>query len=648
MTVADTIIRWLSHFPVETAAEAQKRWQSYFRQLTGQARKHLKKHPMTKSQLGAFAAWCRAIAVKRYPRLPDPHHLWYVVTALTARRVYTIAWRRKMKQQKCAVNKPVQFVPEKMDRLLGLKPTPALRTQLAKEVYRLCSGLPDDALREVAQWQMEGLAEDAIAKKLDMTPAEVGRKLKVVHDRWLKLDPALSKPAADYSTPSGWRLVLRVTAGPQKGRSFKFTRHDTFLVGRSQHAHFRVPKDDQYFSRIHFMVEVNPPSCRLVDMKSRNGTYVNEEKVLTADLQHGDTIRAGHTMLRVFLRDSSGKVVRTQPEQVPIAAPVSPGAVPATSKAAAAAPIAKDTQPGSCPVCGAKRAPAEKLCSACAGSAQALPQVIPGYTLVRDLGGGPLGNVYLALQRDSNVRLTVKLVKPAVAGTAAQIDHLLREARKLCGLGHPRIAAYRDMGTADGQLFFACEFAAGINGEQLLQKSGPLPVARAVQITCQVLEALAFAHDKGFVHRNLKPSNVLVDTSGTNDVITLTDFGLARVYQESGMSGLTLVGDKSGGLVYLAPERITNYRDARPPSDQYAAAALLYRLLTNNLLFDLPATLPEQLLKILQDKPVPIVKRRPEVPKPLAQVIDKALAKEPEKRFGNIMQFRQALMAFET
>ena len=64
MTVSDTILRWLSHFPVETAAEAQKRWEAYFRQLTCQARKHLKKHPLTKSQLGALAAWCRAIAVK--------------------------------------------------------------------------------------------------------------------------------------------------------------------------------------------------------------------------------------------------------------------------------------------------------------------------------------------------------------------------------------------------------------------------------------------------------------------------------------------------------------------------------------------------------------------------------------------------------
>src|SRR5947207_2795887 len=95
------------------------------------------------------------------------------------------------------------------------------------------------------------------------------------------------------------RIVLTVTAGPHKGLEFSFDRHDTFLVGRSMHAHFQLPAKDKYFSRIHFMMEVNPPECRLIDMGSHNGTYVNGEKVLTADLKDGDQIRAGHTVLRV-------------------------------------------------------------------------------------------------------------------------------------------------------------------------------------------------------------------------------------------------------------------------------------------------------------------------------------------------------------
>src|SRR5437899_9267872 len=95
------------------------------------------------------------------------------------------------------------------------------------------------------------------------------------------------------------RIILTVTAGPHKGLEFSFDKHDTFLVGRSKHAHFQLPAKDKYFSRIHFMMEVNPPECRLIDMGSHNGTYVNGAKTFTADLKDGDQIRAGHTVLRL-------------------------------------------------------------------------------------------------------------------------------------------------------------------------------------------------------------------------------------------------------------------------------------------------------------------------------------------------------------
>src|SRR5437762_5293940 len=101
------------------------------------------------------------------------------------------------------------------------------------------------------------------------------------------------------------RVTLKVTEGPHKGLEFNFGRHDTFLVGRSRHAHFQLPVKDKYFSRIHFMMEVNPPQCRLIDMGSHNGTFVNGEKVLAVDLKDTDQIRAGHTVLRVKVVQSS-------------------------------------------------------------------------------------------------------------------------------------------------------------------------------------------------------------------------------------------------------------------------------------------------------------------------------------------------------
>ena len=101
------------------------------------------------------------------------------------------------------------------------------------------------------------------------------------------------------------QIILTVIAGPHKGLEFAFDRHDTFLVGRSQHAHFQLPAKDKYFSRIHFMMEVNPPQCRLIDMGSHNGTYVNGVQILTPDLKDGDQIRAGHTILRVQVKQAA-------------------------------------------------------------------------------------------------------------------------------------------------------------------------------------------------------------------------------------------------------------------------------------------------------------------------------------------------------
>src|SRR6266436_361485 len=107
------------------------------------------------------------------------------------------------------------------------------------------------------------------------------------------------------------RIILTVIAGPHAGTEFTFDHHDTFLVGRSRHAHFQLPEKDKYFSRIHFMMEVNPPHCRLIDMGSHNGTYVNGQRVLSGDLRDGDQIRAGHTILRLAVQPSVDELPET-------------------------------------------------------------------------------------------------------------------------------------------------------------------------------------------------------------------------------------------------------------------------------------------------------------------------------------------------
>lgn len=126
----------------------------------------------------------------------------------------------------------------------------------------------------------------------------------------------------------------------------------------------------------------------------------------------------------------------------------------------------------------------------------------------------------------------------------------------------------------------------------------------------------------------------------------MADFGLARVYQTSQLSGLTMMGEIGGTPAFMAPEQITQFRDAKPAADQYAAGATLYNLLTGQHVFDFSGSPTARMLMILQDEPVSIQSRRSDIPKSLAEVIHRALAKEPGDRFASAKEMRRELLKY--
>lgn len=362
------------------------------------------------------------------------------------------------------------------------------------------------------------------------------------------------------------------------------------------------------------MIEVNPPICRLTDLDSTNGTKINQERVQYADLRHGDVIRGGKTQIGVHIDDDGVRETRRQV--------ASPSSIAAAAKEVATVPAAvqqevTDLNAGKC---------------------------IGPYEIVREIGRGGMGVVYLARQTNDRTLIALKTIRPDVEVSERDIKLFLREAQVLQSLQHPRIIPFVEIGEDSGQLYFVMEYLPASNAAELLKERGRLAVSTAVEIACQVLEALEYAHSQRYVHRDIKPENVLVQENGTSIDVKLADFGLARVYQTSRMSGITMQGEIGGSLAFAPPEHLTNYRDASPAGDLYSVAAMLYTLLTGEFIYDFPDSVARAVLMILQTDPIPVGERRDDLPQGLQTILHKALERDLEKRFASATEMRAALV----
>jgi serine/threonine-protein kinase len=423
-------------------------------------------------------------------------------------------------------------------------------------------------------------------------------------------------------------VELVVTAGPHAGRTFQFTEHSTFIVGRSSQAHFSLPDKDPHVSRLHFLVEVNPPLCRLRNMSSVNGTLVNSTKANQVDLQDGDKISIGVTELVVRLKGSSAIAGDTAPT-IGL-----PEAVAATRSHV------------SPPSAGAFGKALEVMASPHTTPEEQTP-LIPGYQIEQVLGKGGMGIVYRAKQLSSGDTVAVKTILPHARVGEVALLKFVREADTLRRLAHPGIVKFRDSGIAAGTVWFAMEYVAGADAQKIADATKPMPVGRAVRWVVQMLEALSHAHAKGFVHRDVKPSNLLVASGpGGSEIVKLADFGLARAYEASPLSGLTLTGSSGGTPAFMPPEQVLDMRSVKPAADQYAAAATLYRLLSGQHIYPTATTVEELFAKILQTDPVSLSTLRPDVPPALAAAIHRALTRDAKARFPDCVTLTAALNPF--
>ncbi len=259
------------------------------------------------------------------------------------------------------------------------------------------------------------------------------------------------------------------------------------------------------------------------------------------------------------------------------------------------------------------------------------------YRITRLLGAGGMGRVYLAVQPDIGARVAIKVLTPRAADDPDLVERFFAEARAANQVDHDHIVDVLDLAhLPDGRPYIVMEYVAGASLAALIRQA-PLPIGWVAELLDEVLAGIAAAHDHGIVHRDLKPDNIVVTRTGHAKVL---DFGIAKLV---GVGGQTVSGQVLGTPAYMAPEQVRGRAtDAR--TDIYAAGVVLYEALTGRLPFDAPSAYEVMQMQVEVAAPRAST-RRAEVPAAVDDVIERALAKDPERRFASASEMAAALRA---
>ena len=253
------------------------------------------------------------------------------------------------------------------------------------------------------------------------------------------------------------------------------------------------------------------------------------------------------------------------------------------------------------------------------------------YELDREIGRGGMGIVYKAKDRRLKRPVAVKLLPPELAFRSEIRSRFLKEAETAASLSHPNIVPIYSVDERDGLVFFVMAFVDGENLGMRLHRENRLDPDETRRILKEVAEALAYAHERGVVHRDIKPDNILL-CSADDGRVMVTDFGIARAVTEGSDSRLTATGMAIGTPAYMSPEQSMGEREIDGRSDLYALGVVGYQMLSGELPFNAPST-PALLVKQISERPTPVDVHRPDAPPDLARAVMMLLEKEPANRF---------------
>ncbi|MEX2180512.1 MAG: protein kinase [Gemmatimonadaceae bacterium] len=307
-----------------------------------------------------------------------------------------------------------------------------------------------------------------------------------------------------------------------------------------------------------------------------------------------------------------------------------------------------------CPTCGTEYPLSERFCPrdgtalrAAVSTADLLGQIVADrYHVLKKLGEGGMGTVYLAEHVKMGRKSALKVMNPGMNTDPDAIARFNREASNASRLSHPNICAIYDFGeTPDGLIYLAMEFIEGESLTSLIEKAGSLPPGRAGSIIHQAADALQVAHDAGIVHRDLKPDNIMVaKTREGGDLVKVVDFGIAKA-SSSEAQNVTRAGLVVGTPEYMSPEQLAADKlDGR--SDLYSLGLVAFNCLTGTLPF--PAdTAQEAMIARLTVPPRTLAEMRPDVewPEAVQATLDKALARDVDERYQGAAQFGREFAA---
>jgi serine/threonine-protein kinase len=264
---------------------------------------------------------------------------------------------------------------------------------------------------------------------------------------------------------------------------------------------------------------------------------------------------------------------------------------------------------------------------------------LAGYRLDGQIGRGGMAVVYRAHDPRLDRRVALKVLAPDLARDEGFRQRFIRESRTAAAVDHPHIIPVFEAGESGGVLFIAMRYVEGGDVGTLIDQANPLPAARVVRIVTQVASALDAAHARGLVHRDVKPGNILLDSSAASDHVYLSDFGLSK--QSLSSSHLTATGQFLGTLDYVAPEQIES-RPVDGRTDLYALGCATFEMLSGSPPFKRDQRLAA-LWAQLSEPPPALTARRGDLPAAVDQVLAKALAKSPDDRYQTCLDFAAAL-----